>query len=45
MFLRPIAYDPKIMKFMHGSDNDLCVIKSILNFSFVNFIDTARVDI
>lgn len=30
---------------MHGSDNDLCVIKSILNLSFVNFIDTARIDV
>jgi|688.fasta_scaffold1053179_2 hypothetical protein len=30
---------------MHGSDNDLCVIKSILNISFLNFIDTARIDV
>lgn len=30
---------------MHGSDNDLCVIKSVLKISFVNFIDTARIDI
>lgn len=40
-----MAYNPKIMKIMHGSDNDLCVIKSVLKFSFLNFLDTARVDI
>lgn len=41
----PIAYDRRILKIMHGSDNDLCVIKSILKFSFLNFIDTARIDV
>ena len=30
---------------MHGADNDLCVIRSILHISFINFIDTARVDV
>ncbi len=43
--LAPIAYDQKIVKIMHGSDNDLCVIKSFLNISFLNFIDTARIDV
>jgi exosome complex exonuclease RRP6 len=40
-----MAYDPSITKIMHGSDNDLCVIKSVLKFSFLNFVDTARVDV
>ncbi len=40
-----IAYNSKITKIMHGSDNDLCVIKSVLKFSFLNFLDTARVDV
>ena len=39
------AYDPKITKIMHGSDNDLCIIKSVLKFSFLNFLDTARLDV
>ena len=43
--LRPLAYNRDIIKIMHGSDNDLCVIKSILKFSFVNFIDTDKIDI
>jgi ribonuclease D len=43
--LTPIAVNPNIMKVMHGSDNDLCVIKSVLKFSFLNFVDTARVDV
>lgn len=43
--LTPIAYNQDIVKIMHGSDNDLCVIKSILNLSFINFIDTARIDV
>lgn len=43
--LQPIAYDPTIIKIMHGSDNDLCVIKSVLKFSFLNFLDTARIDV
>jgi len=43
--LTPVAYNSKIMKVMHGSDNDLCVIKSVLKFSFLNFIDTARIDV
>ena len=43
--LTAIAYDAKIMKIMHGSDNDLCVLKSVLKLSFVNFVDTARIDI
>lgn len=43
--LTPIAYSRDIIKIMHGSDNDLCVIKSILNLSFLNFIDTARIDV
>ena len=30
---------------MHGSDNDLCIIRSILKINFLNFIDTARVDV
>jgi len=33
------------MKVMHGSDNDLCVIKAVLNLSFLNFVDTARLDL
>jgi len=44
-YLTPIAYDKTIMKVMHGSDNDLCVIKSVLKFSFLNFVDTARIDV
>ena len=32
------------MKIMHGSDNDLFVIRSVLKFSFLNFIDTARLE-
>jgi ribonuclease D len=44
-YLAPIAYDKSIMKVMHGSDNDLCVIKSVLGFSFLNFADTARIDV
>lgn len=43
--LRPIAHDLRIMKVMHGSDNDLCVIKAMLNLSFLNFLDTARLDL
>jgi ribonuclease D len=43
--LTPIAYSKDILKVMHGSDNDLCVIKSILNISFLNFLDTARIDV
>ena len=39
-----IAYNRKIMKIMHGSDNDLCVIRSVLKFSFLNFIDSARLE-
>lgn len=30
---------------MHGCDNDLCYIKSLFNLSFLNFIDTSRIDI
>lgn len=41
----PIAYSSMIAKVMHGADNDLCVIKSLLNLSFINFIDTARIDV
>lgn len=43
--LTPIAYSKDIVKIMHGSDNDLCVIKSFFNISFLNFIDTARIDV
>ena len=39
-----VAYNRKIMKIMHGSDNDLFVIRSVLKFSFLNFIDTARLE-
>ena len=43
--LRPVAHDRRVMKVMHGSDNDLCVIKAVLNLSFLNFLDTARLDL
>jgi ribonuclease D len=33
------------MKIMHGSDNDLCVIRSVLKLNFLNFLDTARIDV
>lgn len=30
---------------MHGSDNDLYILRSVLKLNFLNFIDTARIDI
>ncbi len=30
---------------MHGSDNDIWIIKSVFNLSFLNFIDTSRLDL
>lgn len=30
---------------MHGSDHDLFILKSCFNCSFVNFLDSSRVDI
>lgn len=30
---------------MHGSDNDLIILKSNLNLSIINFIDTSRLDL
>jgi exosome complex exonuclease RRP6 len=44
-YLKPLAYDGKILKIMHGSDNDIWIIKSVFNISFVNFIDTSRLDL
>ena len=43
--LSGMASNRRIMKIMHGSDNDLCLIRSILKISFLNFMDTARVDV
>jgi exosome complex exonuclease RRP6 len=42
--LAPVVENRKVMKIMHGCDNDLVVIRSILGLNFVNFVDTARVD-
>lgn len=30
---------------MHGSDHDLYILKSCFNCSFINFLDSSRVDI
>lgn len=39
------CYDKTITKLMHGSDHDLYILKSCFNCSFVNFIDSSRVDV
>jgi len=30
---------------MHGSDHDLFIIKSTFNVSFLNFLDSSRIDV
>jgi hypothetical protein len=30
---------------MHGSDHDLYILKSCFNVSFINFLDSSRIDI
>jgi hypothetical protein len=30
---------------MHGSDHDLYILKSCFNCSFVNFLDSSRIDV
>lgn len=44
-YLKPIAYNQNIVKIMHGADNDLVLVKSLFNISFINFVDTSRLDI
>ena len=44
-FLKPLFHNPKILKLMHGADNDLVLLKSNFNLSVVNFLDTARLDL
>lgn len=39
------CYDQTITKLMHGSDHDLYILKSCFNCSFINFLDSSRVDI
>ena len=44
-YLVHLFHSPKIIKIIHGADNDLILIKSHFNLSLINFIDTSRVDI
>lgn len=44
-YLQPILHSPRILKIMHGSDNDLILIKSSFNLSLINFVDTSRLDL
>lgn len=43
--IAPLLYNDKILKIMHGADNDLILTKSLFNLSVINFIDTSRLDI
>lgn len=44
-YIQPLLYNQNIIKIMHGSDNDLILVKSLFNLSLINFIDTSRLDI
>ncbi len=44
-FFEKLCYDSTITKLLHGSDHDLYILKSCFNCSFVNFLDSSRVDI
>lgn len=43
--IKPILYNPNVIKLMHGADNDLILLKNNFNLSILNFLDTARIDL
>ena len=44
-YLTPLFHSDKILKIMHGADNDLILIRSHFNLCLINFVDTSRFDI